>query len=92
MSSAHSQRAIQPAEFEMIERVLARAGYRGTTAEVDSQTTVAASRFLIEQFQRGLRSEKELLDALSHRGREGDDTPKQIEDKQIDRWQYEGGN
>ena len=95
MSSNSSQQPIQISEFQMINHVLVRAGYRGTAAEVDNSATSEAARFLLEQFQQGLRSEDDLAAALESRGRSqvpGDDTPTQVKDQGLDRWGNEGGN
>lgn len=95
MSSNSSQQPIQIAEFQMINHVLARAGYRGTAAEVDNGATSEAARFLLEQVQQGVRSEEELTTALENRGRSqtpGDDTPTQVKDQGLDRWRDEGGS
>lgn len=87
----------QPIEFSsltMINRVLARAGYRGTAAEVDAGDTSEAATYLLEKFHEGASSEEELAALLDKRGRsavESDDTPKQVKADALDRWQDEGG-
>ena len=87
--------AIQFSEFEMINRVLVRAGYRGTLAEVDISATSDAAAFLLEKFSDGVTSEDDLVALLNQRGRsleQADDTPVQIRSKALDRWEDEGGN
>jgi hypothetical protein len=87
----------QPIEFSslaMINRVLARAGYRGTAAEVDARSTTEATTYLLEKFHEGASSEDELVALLDRRGRssvESDDTPAQVKAEALDRWQDEGG-
>jgi hypothetical protein len=87
----------QPIEFSslaMINRVLARAGYRGTAAEVDARSTTEAATYLLEKFHEGASSEDELVALLDRRGRssvESDDTPTQVKAEALDRWQDEGG-
>lgn len=87
--------AIQFSEFEMINRVLVRAGYRGTLAEVDISATSDAATFLLEKFGNGVTSEDDLVALLNQRGRgleQADDTPVQIRSQALDRWEDEGGN
>lgn len=87
----------QPIEFSslnMINRVLARAGYRGTAAEVDAKDTSKAAIYLLEKFHEGASSEDELAALLDMRGRSpdpSDDTPAQVKADALDRWQDEGG-
>ena len=62
----------QPMQFTsltMINRVLARAGYRGTAAEVDANDTSEAATYLLEKFHEGVSSEEELAALLDRRGR-----------------------
>lgn len=87
--------AIQFSDFSMINRVLVRAGYRGTVAEVDISATSDAAAFLLEKFGNGVTSEDDLVALLNRRGRgpeQGDDTPAQIRSQALDRWEDEGGN
>lgn len=87
----------QPMQFTsltMINRVLARAGYRGTAAEVDANDTSEAATYLLEKFHEGVSSEEELTALLDRRGRSpvpSDDTPSQVKADALDRWQDEGG-
>jgi len=87
----------QPIEFSnltMINRVLTRAGYRGTSAEVNPTETSAAATYLLEKFHEGARSEEDLVALLDNRGRStspADDTPAQVKAEALDRWQDEGG-
>lgn len=85
---------IELASLSMINRVLARAGYRGTPAEVDARSTTEAATYLLEKFHAGVSSEDELVALLDKRGRssvESDDTPTQVKAEALDRWQDEGG-
>lgn len=88
---------IQPIQFSsltMINRVLTRAGYRGTSAEVDAKDTSEAATYLLEKFHEGASSEDELAALLDKRGRSpnpSDDTPAQVKAEALDRWQDEGG-
>lgn len=87
--------AIQFSDFEMINRVLVRAGHRGTLAEVDISATSDAATFLLEKFGNGVTSEDDLVALLNQRGRsleQADDTPVQIRSQALDRWEDEGGN
>lgn len=87
--------AIQFSDFAMINRVLVRAGYRGTMAEVDISATSDAATFLLKKFGDGVTSEDALVALLNQRGRgleQADDTPAQIRSQALDRWQDEGGN
>jgi hypothetical protein len=87
----------QPIQFSsltMINRVLTRAGYRGTSAEVDAKDTSEAATYLLEKFHEGASSEDELVTLLDKRGRSpnpSDDTPAQVKAEALDRWQDEGG-
>jgi hypothetical protein len=87
----------QPIEFsslDMINRVLARAGYRGTAAEVDARSTTEAATYLLDKFHEGASSEDELTALLDRRGLssvEADATPAQVKAEALDRWQDEGG-
>lgn len=87
--------AIQFSDFAMINRVLVRAGYRGTLAEVDIGATSDAATFLLEKLGNGVTSEDDLAALLNRRGRsleQADDTPVQIRSQALDRWEDEGGN
>ena len=87
----------QPIEFSsltMINRILTRAGYRGTQAEVDVDDTSEAAIYLLEKLREGVSSEDELAALLDRRGRSpvpSDDTPSQVKADALDRWQDEGG-
>jgi hypothetical protein len=87
----------QPIEFSsltMINRVLTRAGYRGTPAEVEVNDTSEAAIYLLEKFREGVSSEDELAALLDKRRRSSipsDDTPAQVKADALDRWQDEGG-
>jgi hypothetical protein len=88
------QQPIQFSSLSMINRVLARAGYRGTSAEVDANDTSAAAAYLLEKFHEGASSEEELATLLDKRGRSAnpaDETPAQVKAEALDRWQDEGG-
>lgn len=85
---------IELSSLAMINRVLARAGYRGTVAEVDERNTSEAATYLLEKFHAGVSSEDELAALLDRRGLssvEADATPAQVKAEALDRWQDEGG-
>lgn len=85
---------IELSSLAMINRVLARAGYRGTAAEVDARSTTEAATYLLEKFHEGASSEDELAALLDRRGLssvESDATPAQVKAEALDRWQDEGG-
>ena len=85
---------IELSSLAMINRVLARAGYRGTAAEVDARSTTEAATYLLEKFHEGTSSEDELAALLDRRGLrsvESDATPAQVKAEALDRWQDEGG-
>ncbi|RYD69325.1 MAG: hypothetical protein EOP84_28680, partial [Verrucomicrobiaceae bacterium] len=72
---------IELSSLAMINRVLARAGYRGTAAEVDARSTTEAATYLLEKFHEGASSEDELAALLDRRGLssvESDATPAQV--------------
>jgi hypothetical protein len=88
------QQPIQVSNLTMINRVLTRAGYRGTAAEVDACDTSEAATYLLEKFHEGVTSENDLAALLDKRGRgpiPSDDTPAQVKADALDRWQDEGG-
>lgn len=52
-------------DCKMLNRVLANAGFKGVETEVIPGSTGHAARFLIDLFQTGIDSEKDLVKALA---------------------------
>lgn len=52
-------------DCKMLNRVLANAGFEGIETEVIPGSTGCAARFLIDLFQTGIDSEKDLVKALA---------------------------
>ena len=68
ISSDSQQYYLAPNDLEMIERVLAKAGYRKSS---DTSKFSCAAAFLIDQFQAGVIDEAELARALAERFKTG---------------------
>ncbi|MBL0375492.1 hypothetical protein JJB09_26140 [Rhizobium sp. KVB221] len=96
MSSDNRHEFLTSTDLQMLERVLKRAGFRGTEATVDPNKMGKAARFLIDHFRNGNDSEDSLTDVLEKRGFETGSgkhrTPKQEKSEAIDRWVDEGGS
>jgi hypothetical protein len=93
MSSPYE--AFDSSDFAMIHRVLENAGYRGSSADVDSEALSGAAIYLLNQFRQGKTSEEDLVALLDQRGRDpgtAGDTPAQVKAQALDRWQDEGGS
>jgi len=66
-------------DCKMLNRVLANAGFKGVETEIIPGRTGDAARFVIDLFQTGIDSEKDLVTALAKRGTStGDRAPKPV--------------
>ncbi len=64
MSSATQQPYFSCDDMYMLERVLFRAGFRGSESKVDKGVVDSAARFLMSRFRLGCSDEGALLSAL----------------------------
>jgi hypothetical protein len=95
MSVSNHRHFLTSADLTMLDTILINAGFRGTEAEVDAESTGDAARFLTSLFQSGVTTEPELTAALNTRGASvglGDSTPVQVKVEALDRWRDEGGS
>lgn len=95
MSVSSHRNFLTSSDLTMLDTILVKAGFRGTEAEVDPESTGDAARFLISLFQSGVTTAPELAAALNARGASvgpGDSTPVQVKVEALDRWRDEGGS
>ncbi len=94
MSSNILHEYLETADVKLLERVLERAGYYGTSSQEKASDTRYAAQFLLKLFQSGIDSEEDLIAALGARGKstaERGATPRQMRLEAVNRWADEVG-